>query len=78
MRRTTRERRNRQKQKSRKKKATQQHYSSSDSGKIELADDDSCFEPTDGVGKTDNDDDEGGKINSFMSAYFHDSDIDNN
>jgi hypothetical protein len=59
VRRTTRGRRNRQKQKSRKKKATQQHYSSSDFGKIELADDDSCFEPTDGAGETDDEDDEG-------------------
>jgi hypothetical protein len=63
---------------SNKKKATQVHYSSSDPVKIESADDDSCFEPTDGTGDDDNDDDEGGKTNSFASAYSHDSDIENN
>jgi hypothetical protein len=61
------------------------HYSLSDSGKIESADDDSGFEPTDGAGDDDNDDDdddddddEGGEIDSFALAYSHDSDIDNN
>ena len=54
------------------------HNSSSDSGKIESADDDSHFEPTDGADNDDNDDDEEGKINLFASAYSHDSDIDNN
>jgi hypothetical protein len=48
------------------------HYSLSDSGKIESAEDDSRFEPTDGAGDDDDDDDEG------ASAYSHDSDIDNN
>jgi len=65
---------------SKKKKATQVHYNSSDSGEIESADDDSRFEPTDGADDDDDndDDDEGGEMNSFASAYSHDSDIDNN
>ena len=66
---------------SKKKKTTQVHYNSSDSGEIESADDDSRFEPTDGADDDDDDnddDDEGGEMNSFASAYSHDSDIDNN
>jgi hypothetical protein len=79
-RRTIRGRRNRQEaQKSRKKNATQVHYSLSDSGEIESADDDSRFEPTDGAGDNDDDDDDlRGEISSFASAYSHDSDINNN
>jgi hypothetical protein len=72
-------RRNRQTQKSRKKESNASAFSSSDSGEIESADDDSHFEPTDGAGDNDkDDDDEGGEINSFASANAHDSDINNN
>ena len=62
---------------SKKKKATQVHYNSSDSGEIESADDDSCFEPTDGADDDDDDDDqagdddnndEGEEIDSYVSA----------
>ena len=60
------------------------HNNLSDSGKIELADDDSCFEPTDGAddkpdnnNDVDNNDEGGGKIDSYVSAKSHDSDLDN-
>ena len=54
------------------------HNNSSDSGKIESADDDSSFEPTDGADDDDDDDnnDEGGEIDSYVSANSHDSDLD--
>ena len=55
------------------------HYNLSDSGKMESADDDSCFEPTDGADDDNHDDDEGSEMNSYTSAaYSHDTDIDNN
>ena len=66
-----------------KTKATKVHNNSSDSGEIESADDDSCFEPTDGADdEADNDDDdnndEGGEIDSYVSANSHDSDLNDN
>jgi hypothetical protein len=68
------------KKESKKTKATKVHNTSSDSGDIESADDDSCFEPTDGAeDEADDDDDddqaddddnndEGAEIDSYVSA----------
>ena len=65
---------------SKKTKTTKVHNTSSDSGDIESADDDSCFEPTDGAeDEADDDDDddqaddddnndEGAEIDSYVSA----------
>jgi len=73
---------------SKNKKTRQVQYNSSDSNEIESADDDSGFEPTDDAGDDDDDDDnnddhhddddEGGEMNSYASAYSHDSEVDNN
>jgi hypothetical protein len=54
------------------------HNNSSDSGKIESADGDSCFEPTDGADDKADDDnnDEWGEIDSYVAANSHDSDLD--
>ena len=45
-----------------------------------MADDDSHFEPTDGASNEaeDDNDDEGGEIDSNVLAYSYDSDLDNN
>ena len=67
---------------SKKTKTTKAHNTLSDSGEIESADDDSCFEPTDGADDNDDDDDdddddqaddddnndEGEEIDSYVSA----------
>jgi hypothetical protein len=52
---------------SKKTKTTKAHNTLSDSGEIESADDDSCFEPTDGADDDDNND-EGEEIDSYVSA----------
>ena len=61
-----------------KKRRTQLLDNLSDSEEIESVDGDSHFDPTDDADDDDDDDDEAGEMNSYASAYSHDSDIDNN